>query len=437
MKTSKVDALVIGAGVGGLCTAARLVEKGVKVALVEKLPFVGGRFSTRTVKGFKITTGAMMVPFGKKSAFQEAFDLIGAHLNVREMKAGFRYRLSHGDYEVPPEGGGMIGMLQFAMGDVTAAQELFLHFRKALGQWEPADTISFKEWLSQYTGHPNVHNLFQGFCGAFVGVNAYEVPAGEFFRFLKNMGRGNRYGIAVNGNIDLMEALASAIKEKGARVSTRTGCKEILVEGGRVRGAVIEHEGVEEVVDADVVISNAGPSMTVRLAGEAHFEKSYLALLREHAFVTPVIHICIGSREPLYPFPGILNFGNTRRLVFMECPTLTCPELAPEGMHLTTTFSVPRYSTGPLKLKETIEMALLDLQENFPSFNKDADPLLVATHHGEWPSMRRWPGYPMPIRTPVENLYNVGDGCMPPGMVGVEACAVTARKAAQEIVSRK
>ena len=45
---------------------------------------------------------------------------------------------------------------------------------------------------------------------------------------------------------------------------------------------------------------------------------------------------------------------------------------------------------------------------------------MIATHHGEWPSMR-------------QNLYNVGDGCMPRGMVGVEACALSAREAATDI----
>jgi len=438
MPNRKVDALVIGSGVGGLCVAARLVLEGLKVSVIEKLPYLGGRFSTRNIKGFKITTGAIMVPFGERSAFHETFRLMEAPLNVREGTGGFRYRLSHGEYDPPAEGGGgLLGMLQFAMGEDTAAKGLFHHFKRALGWWEPTDEISFEEWLSQYTNHPEVHNMLQGFCAAFIGVSLNEVPAGEYFRFLKAMGRNNRYGIAVNGNVELMESLAGAIEDRGSWVNTKAACRRILVEKGRARGALIVRDGVEETVEADYVISNAGPNRTIQLAGEENFEKSYLSLLREHPFVTPVFHVCIRTPEPLDPYPGIINFGNTRRLIFLECPTVTCPELAPEGMHITTTFSVPESSTPPIKRKQTIEEIMVDLEENFPSFNRKKDEVMVTTHHGEWPSMRRWPGYPMPTKTPVENLYNVGDGCMPPGTVGIEACALSAKAVARQISSER
>ena len=174
----------------------------------------------------------------------------------------------------------------------------------------------------------------------------------------------------------------------------------------------------------------------MELAGKENFEKSYLTLLYEHNFTVPIVYLAISSQESLHDRPGVLNFGNTRRLVFLETPTLTCPELAPEGKHLSITFSVPEYSTGPLKLQDTINMALLDLQENFPSFEKDAEILHIGTHHKDWPTTHRWPGYPMPNRTSIENLWNVGDGCMPPGMIGVEACAHSAKKVAEEIHMR-
>ena len=433
MKKVKADAVVIGSGVGGLCAAARLVDKGLKVVLAEKLPYVGGRFSSRDYKGYKITTGAIMVPYGEQSTFHQAYKLLDVPMNVRLTSGKFRLRLKHGEFETTAEGGDMAGMLQFALGDDEKAYEIAAQFMRAVLWWQPLDTITVKDWLLQFTDDENVHGQMQGFCGAFIGLNSNEVPAGELFHLMRAMLTEMSFGIAINGNLEIMEALAAGIKAKGSEVITGAPCKRIITEKERVTGIVIEQDGEEVQVDADYVISNAGPVRTVQLAGEENFEKSYMTLLTEHQYTTPVVHIAIGSKEPLADFDGIINFGNTRRLVFLETPSVTCPELAPDGMHLSSTFSVPQFAAGPLKLRETIDMVMLDLQDNFPAF-RESDILMIATHHGEWPAMRRWPGYPMPIRTPVENLYNVGDGCMPRGMVGIEACAQSAKQVVEDIL---
>jgi len=432
MKKSKVDALVIGSGVGGLCTAARLAVKGLKVKVIEKLPYLGGRFSSRNYQGFQVSTGAMMVPFGVGSSFQEAFKMVDAAMNMREVESGFRFRLDHGDFDMPIRKGDLAGMLQFAMGDSDEANEMLAHFIRALLWTPPEDTISVREWLAQYTDNDGIQKLYQGFCGAFQGINSHEVPASEIFLQMKAMLKGKHYGIAVNGNIDLMNSLANGIRDQGAEIQASAACKEILVEQNTVKGAVVETKDGMEAIEAEYVVSNMGPVLTVKLAGEAAFEQSYLKRLKDYNFITPVVHVCIASKEPLSDFDGIINFCNTRRLVYFETPTLTCPELAPEGMHFATTYSVPRYTTGPLQLKETIDMVMLDLADNFPAF-KDAKPLMIATHHKQWPAMRRWPGYPMPMKTPIQNLYNVGDGCMPKGTVGIEASALSARPVAQDI----
>jgi len=432
VKRTKTDVLVIGSGVGGLCTAAQLVKKGLNVMVAEKLPYVGGRFSSREYKGYQISTGAIMVPYGEVSAFQEAFDLVQAQMHIREAKAGFRFRLKSGDFDTPIDGFDLTELLRFAMGDDPNVTTMGSQIMRSVLWSLPEDTLSFRDWLSQYTDSQELQNHYQGFCGAFLGVNSNEVTAAEVFLFMKNMAVGLSFGIAINGNLDLMNGLADGIREAGGEVRTRAACKGIMVEQDRVTGALVETDGTEEIIEADFVVSNTGPSMTVQLTGASFFEKSYLHRLREYGMITPVIHVCIASREPLSDFDGIINFGNTRRLVFLETPTLTCPELAPDGMHYATTYSVPKHAVGPLKLQETVDMIKLDLQENFPGF-EDAQLLMVATHHGEWPSMRRWPGHPMPVKTPIQNLYNVGDGCMPRGRVGVEACALSAREAAADI----
>lgn len=438
MKRSRVDALIIGSGVGGMCAAARLSAEGMRVCVIERLSRTGGRFSTRDVKGCRLTTGAIMVPCGERSAFQEVFGLLGAPFNVRLSEGGYRYRLSHGDLDVPPEGGGgLVSMFEFALQDKSAAMELAGRFKEAAGAL-PSDDMSFRQWLSRHTESEPVHNMMQGFCAAFVGTSSHEVPAGEFFRFLRAMGRGNKYGIAVNGNIELMESLGSAIKEKGGIVRTETSCSKIIIEKGAAKGAVVEERGVEEIIEADYVISNTGPKRTIRLAGANNFNEDYLSLLMAHPHETPVFHTAVISREPLSDFQGIYNFGNTKNLIFMESPSLTCPELAPGGEQITTTFGVPASSEAPITAdirRKTIVNILKEIKENFPAFDERRDSTVICVHHGEWPSMRRWPGYPMPVKTPVINLYNVGDGCMPPGTVGVEACALTAKMVAGDILN--
>ncbi len=435
MTKTKTDVLVIGSGVGGLCAAARLAAKGVKVILAEKLPYLGGRLSSRNYKGYKLTTGAIMVPYGEKSAFQESFDLVGAPLKVRETLGGFRMRLDSGDFDATADGSNFPDMLEFALGAKDEVAKVAAYFLQGVAAAKH-DDISFREWLGRCTDNEGIQNLFQGFCGAFVGLNSNEVTVEEFFFMMKNMVIHNhKYGVAVEGNEHIMNALAAGAKEKGVEVWTGASCKGIAVEGGRASGAVIERDGEEEMVEADYIVSNVGANLTVKLAGEPNFGEEYMASLNHMPYATPVVHVCFATKEPVSDFKGIMNFGNARRLVFLETPTLTCPELAPEGMHFANTFSVPENAAGPLKLKETIELVMLDLEDNFPSFKKNAEILFVATHHGEWPAMRRWPGYTLPTSTPIENLHNVGDACLPRGIVGVEACAETAKEVVERIAS--
>ena len=55
------DAVVIGAGAGGLFTAARLAHQGYRTLVVEALDKVGGRASTTEVDGFKVNDGAIVI----------------------------------------------------------------------------------------------------------------------------------------------------------------------------------------------------------------------------------------------------------------------------------------------------------------------------------------------------------------------------------------
>src|SRR5260370_1606058 len=65
MDEQHYDVIIIGAGLGGLLSAAQLLQLGKRVAILERLPHSGGRFTAKTFQGTQISTGAVhMVPFG-------------------------------------------------------------------------------------------------------------------------------------------------------------------------------------------------------------------------------------------------------------------------------------------------------------------------------------------------------------------------------------
>lgn len=64
-QTHTFDAIVIGAGLGGLLSAAQLLQRGKRVAVLERLAHCGGRFTAKTFQGTQVSTGAVhMIPFG-------------------------------------------------------------------------------------------------------------------------------------------------------------------------------------------------------------------------------------------------------------------------------------------------------------------------------------------------------------------------------------
>ncbi len=421
---------------GGMCAAARLTAAGQKVLVVEKSPHLGGRCSHRKRGQFTVTTGAIMIPMAKHSAIREAFDLVGAPMNMIELTGRMRYRLPHGDYDQSQSGGGLLGIIEFAFeSDNESARQLFECFLSALADL-PTDTITFRDWLDQHTENKNVKKLFQGFCAALMGTNLHEIPAGEFFRFLRYSSRGSRFGMAANGNGEMMETLAKAIEDRGSRILRRTNCREIRTAGGQVTGVVVKsRERGEQALQCKYVVSNTGPVRTIGLAGgREHFDFDYLAKLDASPHEAPIFHISFAADKPLIEgFDGCLVFGNNKNLIYLEIPSLISPALAPTGKFLHTAYGAPSDAANA-DLKEELENTLHELEENFPGQLDGAEFLVKAKHSGQAPGMHRWAGHMMPVTTSIRNLFNVGDGSTPPGTIGTEGAAASAREAVKLIV---
>ncbi len=97
---SSYDVVVIGSGVGGLGTAARLVAAGHSVLVLEKMPLLGGRFASMEYKGFTLSTGAEALECG--GALEEQFHIVGAPFDVQKPSPDIMYRIGDREFELPP-----------------------------------------------------------------------------------------------------------------------------------------------------------------------------------------------------------------------------------------------------------------------------------------------------------------------------------------------
>ena len=428
---NKFDSVVIGAGIGGMCAAARLTAAGQNVLLVEKSPHLGGRCSHRVKGPYTVTTGAIMIPIAKKSAITEAFDLVGAPMNMIELTGRMRYRLPSGDYDLPESGRGLLGIIEFAHdGDDEGAAALFKSFLEAMNSI-PGDHETFRDWLDAKSDNANVKKLFKGFCAALMGTNPHEIPAGEFFRFLTYSSRGSRFGMAEAGNGEMMGGLADAMVGRGCTIWPSTSCLGIDIDESGVTGVRLHSRDKGEVtVSCRYVLSNTGPQRTVKLVGgRKHFSAEYLEKLDAWPHAAPIFHISFVTKKPLIEgFDGCLVFGNNKNLIYLEIPSLISPQLATDGQYLHTAFGAPS-DAGTADLKRELDNTLEELKLNFPGQLDDAQYLVRARHSGDAPGMHRWAGRMMPVTTSIPNLYNVGDGATTPGTIGTEGAASSAKEA--------
>jgi len=433
LKEEYYDAAVIGAGIGGMCAAALLTHQGYKVLVVEKLPQLGGRCSTIEYKGFKIPHGAWEQPiYGTTAAL---FKEVGAEFDVRPQPP-IVYRIRGKDYELPQKGQ-FAAALSICCKDEAEFNRVRTAIRRATTWLEPSSSVSLRDWLLQYTDNETVMDFFQTPCVGLLTSNIDEIPAQAFMVCYKAaMREWSETGMPPGGNIALMESLAKVVRARDGEIWTRSLAKRILTTDGLVQGIVVDKEGTEIEITARAVISNAGPKETMSLVGEENLDKGYVKELEQNLHPTCLIATAIVSDRPLHHYPGGLNIVGGRRVASVSCVTLNCPELAPLGKHLHLASAGPKPQLGPLNLEEEIHLIMEDLRENLPGLNKHGDILNISCHHGDWPAYRSLPHYWVPQKTPVENLYNVGDAVAPVGWLGSGGAGLSARAVVEDVKTR-
>jgi phytoene desaturase len=419
------DAVVIGAGAGGLIAAACLVNAGKSVLVIDEHDRVGGRATSYEVDGFTINAGAIALKMG--GTLEQIFTATGAAYDVREPQPRTVFRVGG---KIVNAGKGGLGLL--LSGLTKTAAKIGSKFAEARHGNLPDARLSTKDWLNGLTKNKTVHGLFRNLCAVLFSANPEDLPARAFLSFFgKNA--STPIGFCPRGTVGIWNDLAGAIRAKGGEIRLETKATRIVIENGIATGVVIETDGAESTVTPRTVISDAGVTATIDLAGATAMGADYVALAAQTIRPTTMLNIYLASQDSILETAALITLGNTDSVCLVGDLTATCPELAPPGWHLYVAYSVPKHGSGALDPQAEIDHALAELAGEYPAF-ADARLLAATPMFGDWPAARTCPGYNMPQETPIANLWNVGDSVIAYGDGGTQACAETGKRAAELVV---
>jgi 1-hydroxycarotenoid 3,4-desaturase len=279
---------VIGAGIGGLTSAALLAARGCDVTVLEKEAWVGGKARAVEVDGALIDGGPTV--FTYRAVFDEVFEACGArlddHVTVRKAEVLARHWWDdasghldlHADHDASVDAVARFAGADAARGYANFAAEAarifsvledpFLHGDKAstplpmmwrMGFAKLPQMLAMRPFdrmwpaLGEHFKEPRLQQLF-GRYATYCGSSPFKAPA-----TLMLIAHLEARGVwLIEGGIHaLAKALAGLAERQGVRVRTHAPVAEVLTEGGRTSGVRLASG---EVIPADIVICNGDPS---------------------------------------------------------------------------------------------------------------------------------------------------------------------------------
>jgi phytoene desaturase len=362
--------VVVGAGLGGLSAALRLVGAGRQVTVLEQAAEPGGRAGLLNVAGYRFDTGptVLTMPEFIDDALACVGERLADRLELLPLDPAYRAMFAdgsridvHADTDRMAE---QIGQVASAR-DAAGYREL-VRFLRRLYELEQASFIDrnldsalqllgpagvrllalgglrrLAPKIGQYLTDERLRRIFsfqamyaglapQDALAIYAVISYMDTVAGVYFP------RGGMHAVPL--------ALAAAAAEHGVRFRYRTKVERIEVVSGRARAV---HTTDGERIPADAVVVNADLPMAYQQLLPAEYRPRRLRRLR-YSPSCVLIHAGSSSSYPELAHHSIF-FGTAWRRTFHELidqgrlmsdpsffisnPSQTDPSLAPDGRH--------------------------------------------------------------------------------------------------------
>jgi phytoene dehydrogenase-like protein len=422
------DVVVIGAGLGGLLTAAQFLRRGRRVAVVERLAHPGGRFTAKTFQGAQVSTGAVhMLPFGSNGELAGMLRRLGVPHRVHdsEVFASFHVRGRQFVCRSLFHLLGVLGPRQFAEMCRLGA-EMYLSRPTSATQG-----LSYAEWLGRRTSRsrsPDVWAFFERICHFALSIDMDAVSYAEVVETSKNMFRYGAPGVVDGGCAAVTGQLEQRVRAEGGELRLRHDVERILVCDGAVTGVEVRDKatGALARLHAPLVISNIGPEATRRLTAPVDSAEDHATAPASHPLPGSAPRVASGLKVHLLsdfsviPHRGIMFCLDTERIAGIVQPSNSDRRLAPPGKHLLITHQLMRSHDVNVER----EAARADLRRLFgDDFGTRVRILTMSQYRGEWPVNRIAQGEDVSPVTNLAGLYLVGDAVKPSGYLMVEGVA--------------
>lgn len=283
----KQTAIIIGAGIGGLCSAARLAKEGYQVIIVEKESMVGGRAHRLEQDGYIFDTGPTILMM--TDVLYDTFSYCGKnlddYLSLQQLEPNYKVWFPDGEtLEVSSN------LPRFAtelarfdpkapeqfyrfFGDVAEMYRIsrhkfidknfdkltdFIDLKAGIQLLRRRGLTKLYSFVSRYFTDPRLRQLFS-FQSMYLGVTPYEAPA--IYSVVSYMETGLGIWYPKGGMHALPQALAKLCQDLGVKIHLNTPVDQITTDHKRATGVTLSSG---EHIKADIVISNADLTYTHR-----------------------------------------------------------------------------------------------------------------------------------------------------------------------------